>query len=44
VDVRRNESVALQGGEFLMGSVDRFAYPEDGEGPIRRVRVDAFRD
>ena len=35
--------VLLEGGEFLMGSEDRFAYPGDGEGPVRRVRVDAFR-
>lgn len=34
--------VLLDGGEFLMGSEDRFAYPGDGEGPVRRVRVDAF--
>jgi formylglycine-generating enzyme required for sulfatase activity len=35
--------VALEGGEFLMGSEDRFAYPDDGEGPARRVRVEPFR-
>jgi formylglycine-generating enzyme len=34
--------VRLDGGEFQMGSVDRFAYPGDGEGPVRRVRLDAF--
>jgi formylglycine-generating enzyme len=34
--------VALDGGEFLMGSEDRFAYPDDGEGPLRRVRLDSF--
>jgi formylglycine-generating enzyme required for sulfatase activity len=34
--------VLLEGGEFLMGSEDRFAYPGDGEGPVRRVRVDPF--
>jgi sulfatase modifying factor 1 len=32
----------LAGGEFLMGSADEFAYPGDGEGPVRRVRVDPF--
>ena len=36
-------TVALDAGEFLMGSTDRFAYPDDGEGPLRRVRLDAFR-
>jgi formylglycine-generating enzyme len=34
--------VALEAGEFLMGSTDRFAYPDDGEGPVRRVRLDSF--
>ena len=34
--------VLLDGGEFLMGSEDRFAYPGDGEGPVRRVRLDSF--
>src|SRR3954467_6741659 len=32
----------LPGGEFLMGSEDRLAYPDDGEGPVRRVRVSSF--
>ena len=32
----------LEGGEFLMGSEDRWAYPGDGEGPVRRVRVEPF--
>ena len=34
--------VALEGGEFLMGSEDHWAYPGDGEGPVRPVRVDPF--
>jgi sulfatase modifying factor 1 len=34
--------VRLPGGEFHMGSVDRFAYPDDGEGPLRRIRLDPF--
>jgi formylglycine-generating enzyme required for sulfatase activity len=34
--------VWLDGAEFLMGSEDRFAYPDDGEGPVRRVRLDSF--
>src|SRR5437764_7269161 len=33
----------LPGREFLMGSEDRLAYPDDGEGPVRRVRVSSFR-
>jgi sulfatase modifying factor 1 len=35
--------VLVPTGEFLMGSEDRLAYPADGEGPVRRVRVSAFR-
>jgi formylglycine-generating enzyme required for sulfatase activity len=34
--------VQLAGGEFLMGSEDRFAYPDDGEGPVRKVYVSPF--
>lgn len=33
----------LPDGEFLMGSEDRLAYPDDGEGPVRRVRLPSFR-
>lgn len=34
--------VGLAGGAFLMGSTDRLAYPEDGEGPVREERVEPF--
>jgi formylglycine-generating enzyme len=34
--------VPLEGGTFLMGSDDRFAYPADGEGPVREVELSAF--
>ena len=34
--------VRLEGGVFTMGSEDRLAYPEDGEGPVREVEVSAF--
>ena len=34
--------VLLEGGEFLMGEAGSAAYPADGEGPVRRVRVDPF--
>ena len=34
--------VELPGGTFLMGSEDADARPEDGEGPVRQVTVDAF--
>jgi formylglycine-generating enzyme len=33
----------LQGGEFLMGEAGPWAYPGDGEGPVRRIRLDSFR-
>ncbi|MGK4584633.1 formylglycine-generating enzyme family protein [Kitasatospora sp. HPMI-4] len=38
----RQETVRLDGGWFTMGSEDASAYPQDGEGPVRRVRVDPF--
>ena len=34
--------VPLPGGWFLMGTRDRAGFPADGEGPVRRVWVDAF--
>jgi sulfatase modifying factor 1 len=34
--------VQLAGGEFLMGNASPHSYPNDGEGPVRRVRVDSF--
>src|SRR5690606_22747681 len=34
--------IRLDGGEFLMGSEDPRAYPEDGEGPVHRVRLAPF--
>ena len=33
--------ISLPGGEFLMGS-DAPGFPEDGEGPVRRVRLHPF--
>ena len=36
------EMTLLDGGEFLMGNAGSYAYPDDGEGPVRRVRLDAF--
>lgn len=33
----------LPDGDFLMGSEARDAYPDDGEGPVRHVRVSSFR-
>jgi formylglycine-generating enzyme len=34
--------IALEGGTFLMGSEDPDAHPDDGEGPVREVRVGPF--
>src|SRR5262245_59604831 len=34
--------VSVAGGAFHMGSDDRWAYPADGEGPVRRVSVSPF--
>ena len=34
--------IMLDGGEFLMGSEDHWAYPGDGEGPVRRVLIEPF--
>ncbi|QBI53629.1 formylglycine-generating enzyme family protein [Streptomonospora litoralis] len=34
--------VLLDGGEFLMGSEDARAYPDDGEGPVRTVGLSPF--
>jgi formylglycine-generating enzyme len=35
-------TVALPGGEFLMGAEDADGFPADGEGPVRAVRVAPF--
>jgi formylglycine-generating enzyme required for sulfatase activity len=34
--------VMLPGGDFLIGSDDRWSYPEDGEGPVRKITVESF--
>ena len=34
--------VRLDGGAFLMGTASRAAFPADGEGPVREVRVAPF--
>ena len=35
--------VELLGGEFYMGTNDKVGYPNDGEGPKRKVRVNPFK-
>jgi len=34
--------VQISGGEFLMGTDDKEGFPADGEGPVRKVKVDPF--
>jgi len=33
----------LDGGAFLMGTNEQNGFPEDGEGPVRRVEISPFR-
>ncbi len=33
----------IPGGSFLMGTENAEAFPDDGEGPVRAVTLDAFR-
>ncbi|MGO4373074.1 formylglycine-generating enzyme family protein [Paenibacillus sp. MCAF20] len=35
--------ISLEGGEFFMGTDAADGFPADGEGPIRKVRIDPFR-
>lgn len=37
-----DKMIYIPGGEFLMGSVDSDGIPADGEGPVRKVKVDSF--
>jgi sulfatase modifying factor 1 len=41
--VPKAELLGLEGGSFLMGSEEPGGFPEDGEGPVRRVDVEPFR-
>jgi formylglycine-generating enzyme required for sulfatase activity len=34
--------VLLPGGQFLMGTDDREGYQADGEGPVRKIRLNPF--
>ncbi len=34
--------IGLPGGSFLMGTDDQTGYAEDGEGPVREVRLSSF--
>ena len=39
---RQRTWLLIEGGSFLMGSDDRWAYPADGEGPVREISLDSF--
>jgi formylglycine-generating enzyme len=34
--------ILVEGGEFMMGNAGSYAYPDDGEGPVRKVWLDPF--
>jgi hypothetical protein len=34
--------VLLAGGRFAMGAEDAWAHPDDGEGPVREVRIGSY--
>lgn len=38
----REKMVYLSGGDFLMGTEDEDCFPEDKEGPVRKVHVNPF--
>ncbi|MGM0834761.1 MAG: formylglycine-generating enzyme family protein [Bacillota bacterium] len=43
VQLRHYEKmVTLPGGDFFMGTEDKEGFPADGEGPIRKVRLQSF--
>ncbi|WP_407673166.1 SUMF1/EgtB/PvdO family nonheme iron enzyme [Paenibacillus alkalitolerans] len=35
-------SLDITGGTFLMGTNSAESFPQDGEGPVRRITLDAF--
>ena len=41
-DYSQSEFEKLEGGWFLMGSEEKYVFPGDGEGPVRKVYVDKF--
>nr|WP_205677328.1 formylglycine-generating enzyme family protein [Aquibacillus halophilus] len=42
-DIKFNKKmVYLPGGEFLMGTDDEEGFPSDGEGPVRKIKVNPF--
>ncbi|MFC7392092.1 formylglycine-generating enzyme family protein [Scopulibacillus cellulosilyticus] len=41
-EFHQEEMVLINGGEFLMGTNDKDGFHADGEGPIRKVKVNSF--
>ena len=41
-NVSKEGMVHIPGGEFLMGTMHRDGFPADGEGPVRKVKVNSF--
>ena len=40
--VSMNNFEQLEGGWFFMGSEEKYVFPGDGEGPVRKIYVDEF--
>ena len=40
--VSMNDFEQLEGGWFFMGSEEKYVFPGDGEGPVRKIYVDEF--
>src|SRR5699024_12850869 len=38
----QDKMVHIPGGDSLMGTSDKEGFPADGEGPIRKIKVDPF--
>ena len=43
MEIRHDENlIRLPGGEFLMGTEDHEGFPDDGEGPVRKIKLNPF--
>ncbi|CDO04958.1 Serine/threonine-protein kinase pkn1 [Oceanobacillus picturae] len=38
----QEDMILIKGGKFLMGTQEKAGFPEDGEGPIRNIKVNSF--
>ncbi|MEN1967872.1 formylglycine-generating enzyme family protein [Lentibacillus sp. N15] len=41
-EASKDNMIYLSGGQFMMGTNEKEAFPDDGEGPVRKVKVDPF--